>query len=250
MNGIDFLEHSGASASEPFRLRRAGQLVSFPDPREQNYQWVLMVLSTRFVPGTPEDLLDWQRELVFVRWCAAWDMPQFESARRLAYLVDRYRPALTSDLVTFAAGQDLAQLWRERRWQKLLDLIDCLPGHSWFSTAVSKDKDHARMLAEAIQARRQAEGEDGEPKKAEGPPMNTWTPEVAELRTLADAVRRVEHAIFAVQMGKKAGEPPAPLPRPTSALEDALRVADHYSRKAAHEALVARVLPQKAAVKP
>ena len=239
MNGIDLLEHGGGH----FMVRHGGELISLPDPREHHYQWVLIVLQLGHVPGTPEGIPDWKRQLVFDRWCAAWDLPPFVHARRLAYLVDKYRPAISNDLAVYTHF-DLGELWRARRWTKLLDVIDRLPAHSWYNAAVSNDEEHARMMAESYAARKR----DGD-QDSTGPSLTTWTPEVSVMTNVLDAVRRVEHAVYASQHGKKAGDPPKAVPRPVTALERAMRKAEHDRRKKVHEDLVARVLPHKAAVK-
>jgi len=238
MNEIDLLEHGGGGAA----IRLDGIIWNLPDPREKNYQWVLLVLSVGRVPGTPADLPYAKHEAVFPRWCAAWDLPSFEQARRLTYLVDHYRGALVHDLLVHA-GLDLGDLWRARRWQTLLDVIDRLPGHSHYSAAVANDEEHARMVAEAIAARKERGEDDGD----KGPALTTWSPEVAVMTQVLDAVHSVRYAVVAVQAGKKAGDPPKPARRPVTALERAMRVGEFNRRKAVHEALVARVLPHKAA---
>lgn len=245
MKSIDFLEHGGATGHTPFAVRVNGELITLPNPRERHYQWVLMALQLGHVPGTPEGIPEWKRELVFQRWRAAWELPAFNDARRLAYLVDNYRAAISNDLATYANGLDLGELWRARRWTRLLDVIDRLPAHSWYASCVANDEDHARMMAESVAARKSTAGA----AEDRGPALTTWTPEVAVLTSVLDATRRVEYAIFAAQHGKKAGEPPKLMPRPVTALERALKRAEHDRRKAAHESLVARVLPHKAAVK-
>lgn len=241
MKNVDLLEHGGGN----FCIQRDGELIPLPDPRARNYQWVLAALGLEYVPGTPDDIPDWQRALVFDRWRAAWDLPDFNDAHRLTYLVDHYRAAISNDLAVHA-GVDLGDLWRARRWNKLVDIIDRLPAYSWYSASVANDEEHAKMLAESIASRK----DSGEEPESKGPPLVTWTPEVAALHGVWDAVRRVEYAVFAAQHGNKAGEPPKPLPRPVTALEKAMAAAEHNRRKSAHEALVARVLPRKAEVKP
>lgn len=240
MKSIDLLEHGGGN----FAVRHLGMIWNAPDPREMHYQRVLITLNLEFVDLGIVGLSEWKNRAIFERWCAAWDLPSFNDARRLAYIVDHYRSALSHDLATYA-GEDLGRLWRERRWIKLLDLIDHLPAHSHYSATVANDEDHARMVAEAIQARRAS----GEPVEDRGPSLVGWTPEVAAITRLIDATNAVRHAVIAVQVGKKAGAPPEPERRPKSALEKALKRAEFNRRKAAHEALVARVLPHKAAVK-
>ena len=240
MTDIDFLEHGGGH----FHVRHHGELIPLPDPRAQHYQWVLMALHLEFVPGTPGDIPDWKRAVVFDRWRAAWELPTFPDARRLAYLVDNYRAALNNDFAT-RTHHDLGTLWRGRRWALMIDVIDRLPAHSWYAASVSMDEDHARMMAESLAARE----DSGEKSKSDGPALTTWTPEVAAITSVLDAVRDVRYAVVAVQHGNKAGEPPKPAPRPVTPLERAMKLAAFNRKKAKHEALVARLLPKKAAVK-
>lgn len=243
MKSIDLLEHGGAG-DQPFAIRLDGYTIEMPDPREMHYQDILMTLGVGHVHWTPEGIPDWKRALVFDHWCAAWDLPSFAEARRLAYLVDHYRPSISSDLTTHA-GVDLGDLWRARRWTKLLDLIDRLPGHSWYSAAIANDEEHAKMVAQAAQERKAS----GEAAPDSGPSLVGWSPEVAATTRLIDAVNGVRYAVIAVQAGKKAGDPPKPERRPVTAIERAMRAAEFNRRKTAHESLVARVLPHKAAVK-
>lgn len=237
LNGVDLLEHGGGH----MHVRIGGELIPMPDPRTKNYQWVLMCLKIGHVPGTP-NVPEWQRVRVFQRWCAAWDLPGFEDARRLTYLVDNYRAAISNDLAVHA-GADLGTLWRARRWTFLLDVIDRLPGHSWYAATVSMDEKHAEMLAASI-AERRASGDAAENNA--GPPLTSWTPEVAALTNVLDAVRGVQHAIVAVNSEKgKMPKPPQPSARPRTPLENAIRVAEHRHRKAKHEALVARLVRKR-----
>lgn len=242
MNSIDLLEHGGASARWPFAIRHHGETLELPNPRDRHYQWVLIALGVEHVPGTPGDLPDWKRQLVFERWRAAWELPSYNDARRLAYLVDNYRAAISHDLV--GLGLDLGELWRTRRWLLLIDVIDRLPGHSWYASTAAQDEDHARMIAESL-----AERQQGDAAEDRGPSLQGWTPEVAMLTNILDATRAVQYAVYAAQHGKKAGEPPKPSPRPSTALEKAMKSAELRRRKAAHESLVARVLRCPAPVK-
>lgn len=238
MQNIDFLE---LATGGPFIIRVNGETVELVDPADLGFQAILLSLQQRHVPGTP-NMAEWRRAAVFDRWAAHYDLPDFESARRLAYLIDHHRSALVYDLQTMAQV-DLGVLWRTRRWRTLLDLIDHLPSHSWFSAAVASDEDHANMLAETIIAR-QAEGEKD--ASASGPSLTSWTPEVSYLKRIEDAVRYVAWATFAAQSGTKAaGKPPEPGPVPSTPLERALKRAEFERRMKAHKSLVARVLPHK-----
>lgn len=237
MNDIDFLEHGGGH----FHVRHRGVLTPLPNPRDRHFQWVLGALQLRHVPGTPEDIPEWKRALVFDRWCAAWDLPDFQNAQRLTYLLDKYRAPIAHDLQV-VAHLDLGELWRARRWVKILDILDRLPAHSWYSASVSMDEEHAKMLADSLTAQIEATGEK---PKSKGPALTQWTPAVAALTTLTDAVNSVRYAVTASAAGSKAGEPPKPMPRPQTPLETAMAVAEYRRRKAKHEALAARLLPHK-----
>lgn len=237
MNDIDFLEHGGGH----FCVIHRGVTIPLPSPRERHFQWVLAALQHEHVPGTPPDVSEWKRALVFDRWRAAWDLPDFLNAQRLAYLVDKYRAPIAHDLQV-VARLDLGELWRARRWVKILDVLDRLPAHSWYSASVSMDEEHAKMIADSIMAQVEATGEK---PKEKGPALTSWSPEVAAITTLTDAVNGVRYAVIASASGGKAGEPPKPLARPRTPLETALALAEHRRRKAKHEALAARLLPHK-----
>ena len=238
MKSIDLLEHGGGD----FQIRFDGWVMDMPDPREMHYQEILVGLAVGHVRWTPHNIPEWKRLAVFERWCAAWDLPSFNDARRLAYAVDHYRGALVHDLRVYGAGLDLGELWRARKWQTLLDIIDRLPSHSHYAATMANDEEYARMVAEAITERKNR----GESTEDKGPALTTWTAEMAALTNILDAVNSVRYAVVAVQAGKKAGEPPKPARRPVTALEKAMRRAEYNRRKSVHEALVARVLPHKA----
>lgn len=243
MDDIDLLEHGGGS----FRIRLDGEDLPLIDPRAMHYQRVLMALQAEQVPldiEPPPPVWTWPA--IFTRWCAAWDLPSFGSARRLAYLVDHYRAPIAHDLRVHA-GLDLGTEWRARRWRSLIESIDRLPGHGHFSAAMANDEQYAEMVAKAAaDAGKTRPGAEND----SGPSLIGWSPELAMLTNVLDAVNNVRYAVIAVQAGKKAGEPPKPARRPQTALEKAMRRAEFNRRKAAHESLVARVLPHKAAVKP
>lgn len=232
MKDIDLLEYG-----TPFALRVDGKLLQLQDPAGMHYQAVLSCLAVGIAPGTP-DVADWKRKMIFDRWCAAYDLPVFQDAQRLAYLVDHYRSAISYDLMTYA-NQDLGDLWRRRRWRTLLDVLDHLPSHSWYNATVSNDPEHAKMVAASIAARKDA----GEETEKTGPHLTTWTPEASLLTSLIDAVRNVSYTVAATNGAKT--EQPAPAPRPQTALEIAIKRAEYERRKAKHEALADRLLPNR-----
>jgi len=211
-----------------------------PHPRELSFQQVLAVIGRASLYPMVETQTPRQDRAAYDAWAANHDLPDFQNAQRLCYLVDHFEAELTYDFRAFLGGTDMAELWRERRWRTMLMLIDRLPAHSWYSAALANDEQHAEMLAKAIAAR----GDD-EDAPSKGPAWNTWTPEVAMLTQVVDAVRSLQHTLVAVN-AEKAPPPPEPLPRPTGALEKAVKIAEFNLRKAKHQALVARVLPHKA----
>lgn len=235
MSNLDLVE---AASGGPLVMRHLGETFTLAEPAAMPYQHVLYSLRTLRAPDVPRPMAEWKQERVFERWCAHFDLPEFASAQRLAYLIDHYRSALVYDLQVHAHGVDLGELWRARRWRTLLDIIDHLPAHSWYSSAVSTDEEHAKMIAESLAAR-ESEGE----QTPSGPPLHTWTPEVAALTTVIDCLRSLEHTLAAVNGNK--GERPKPMPRPGTPLEGAIKRAKHAARKAQHDALTLRLLPHK-----
>ncbi len=241
---MDNLEIIEAAHGGPFVVRATAP--GYPptthvivDPVDMDFMSVLQTLQVEHVP-LPVGLRcsEWKRALLFSAWAAHYDLPDFTSAQRLAYLLDRYRSAIVYDIQTFC-GADIGALWRSRRWRTALDLIDHLPAHSWYSAAVANDEEHAAMIAESLAAR-QSEGE----KASASPDLHTWTPEVAAITSVTDAIRQLIYTTRAVQ-GDKQAKPPEPLPRPSTPLEAAIKRANFSARQERHEALVKRLLPHK-----
>lgn len=234
MGDIDRIE---AARGGPLRFLLDGERYRIADPKGVDYQRILAVLHD---PRHLTDLRmpEWKRTALAQAWAAHYDLPEFNHAKRLCYLVDRYADPLISDLRRHA-GVDMLELWRDRRWRTLLAIIDRLPPQSAYAVAVGEDPEHSEMLANALAER--AENEDGESK---GPSVATWTPEVDVLTALRDDVRVLTYTVRASNGDKKA-QPPKPLPRPVTPLERAQKKADFGRRKAKHDSLVARMLPHK-----
>lgn len=131
------------------------------------------------------------------------------------------------------AGVDLLREWQRRRVRYLLSAIDHLPRNSHYAEAVSQDEEHALLLSAAL---------DAAPASEYRPPMSTWSPEVAMLADLIDAVNGVRGVLVAAN--RKPGSPPPEVkayPRPGTMLEKVRR----EQRRKRHEELVARVLPNR-----
>lgn len=115
-------------------------------------------------------------------------------------------------------------LWRQRRWRRLLSLIERLPAASHLAEAQSDDEDLARALL-------------GKPQSEYRPRISEWSPVVAELNNVVDRLGELTATLVAVNGGK----PPRvrPRPRPYTAID---RVR-WQMREQQHASLVARLLP-------
>lgn len=221
-------------------VRARGEVFELADPASMPYQLVLTYLQDGWPPASPPGATFREARLLFERWCAHFDLPSFDDAQRLAYLVDHYPDAIAYDL-QHLLRVDLGELWRARRWRTLLAFIDRLPGHSWYSAAITEDEEHAKAMAEIL-----ANRPEGEEKKDDSPSWTTWTPEVAALKELQDSVNYLAYITVAANSEGKAPAPPKPVSRPNSPIANALRRVELERREAKHQSLVARMLPHKA----
>lgn len=114
----------------------------------------------------------------------------------------------------------------------MLNLIDHLPRDSFYAQAVANDEEHAAAMVAA---------DTGEKRPETGPPMSTWSAEVAVLADLVDAVNVLRNTLVAVNSKDGKGGKLVPYPRPTTVIDKVRK----NSRKARHEQMVARVLPHK-----
>ena len=235
MQQIELLEFGGGG----FAVRHHGSLTVLRDPRDMHFQAVLLALRSRVAPGMPDTARSWQVDIVFDRWRAAWDLPEYENANRLAYLVDHFRSAISHDLSVYT-HYDLGALWRGRRWTLLLDILDRLPPHSQFAAALAMDEEHAELLAKSL-AERQESGESD----SRTPSLTTWTPEVSMLASVIDAVNGVMYAVVSANSEKR-HQPPEPYPRPKTALQRVSSRVSYRRRETQHQALAKRMLPHKA----
>ena len=219
-----------------------GSTYVLPDPASIPWREVVTILENpnALVGRAPKGLRGigmWRWALVRDAWAAAFDIGNAQQARRLCYVMSRYPTAVEADFARFRPGINPHDLWRARRWRELLSLIDHLPQNTHYHHAVSQDEDHARMLIEAEKAAK-ARGDEPPPS---GPSMATWSPEVAILTTLVDAVKENTYTTVKVATDKGGGAPPKPMPRPSSVLEKVrLRM-----RAQAHDILVRRMLPHQ-----
>jgi hypothetical protein len=118
----------------------------------------------------------------------------------------------------------------------LLNLIDHLPQNTWYQAAVNMDPEHAEMI---IKAREKAK-KDGAPDPGPAlPSLAIWSPTVDKLAQIIDELRALQVAVVRSQGGS--AKDPKPVLRPGNAMESARLRA----RQREHEAMKARLLPNK-----
>ena len=229
--------------SGPFRYRHDGEVHHPPSPVDLPILEILTILEQGYLPGTPY-MSGWKSRALFERWCVHYDLPPLHSLQRLTVLVERYRAEIEVDLQALYR-LDLTAMWQAREFRRLLNFVDHLPANTWYHEAVVNDPDHVRQLVEAEEHRKDQAGDEGDGKPP-SPPLHSWSPEVAKLTEVLDAVRDVSWKVEAVQSEKgKAPKHPPPAPRPSSPLDAARKQMAHERRLKKHKRLAARILPHK-----
>lgn len=214
--------------------------VVLPDPRLLGFQEVLRILRDKvFEELHDKQITIYSIDTILNLWRAAYDLPEINAAIRLVYVVDHYQGALEYDLQSHL-GVDLGELWQQRRWGRLLSLIDRLPSHTWYAQAVSEDEEHTAMLAKQL-----AEAElSGERREDPDPPISTWSPEVAKLTDIQDTLKELVHITVSMNAEQKVPEPKFAA-RPNSSLKRQADRIKQEMREERHQKLVARVLPDR-----
>jgi hypothetical protein len=160
---------------------------------------------------------------------------------RLVVLISRYDKAIQADLLQ-VYGLDLGTEWRERRWQRLLDLIDELPRTSRFRELIAQDEELARIQAEADWAARKTAKKD--PVRESALPLREWSPEVDMLAGVFDRLGGVISSLYASR-GIKNAPKFKPLKRPETAYERLMRRFSEQEKQRIHESIIAAVLPNR-----
>lgn len=238
------LDDIDAARCGPFRVIYRGDRYQLDGPARLPWQLVLAHID---LERAPIDLV-WEDDLNILQlraigraWARHFGLPSIQQAQRLAYLVDHYHDELEYELQRIHRI-DLDQEWRARRWRRLLSLTDRLPRNTHYSAAVANDPEHAELLAKAM-ADAKARGEDSD--EPTGPPIQDWSPEVAELVVVGEKIDRLTYVTQMIAANGKGVAKPEPAPRPVTELARATRRAERNRRQAAHEALAARLLPHK-----
>lgn len=119
-------------------------------------------------------------------------------------------------------------LWRQRRWRRLLNLIDHLPANSFMNQALVNDEAYARLV-KAERKKLEASGQ----KADSSPSMATWSPEMNLLAVIVDKLSVL------IEIQKTKPSRPVQYPRPKTAF-DRLEVSE---MREIHDRLTAALVP-------
>lgn len=247
MSDLEALTLLDAERSERFSL--AGEAhVNLVPAADLQWQWVAecaeddrafieFVAGRRHMPA---------RDIGELRlsWVAHQGLLVGDDLRRLVWMVGTFSRPLAVDLRRLY-GVSLGDLWRDRRWRELLELIDYLPRASWSQMAIANHPEHADRMAKAIAQRRL--DTFGTVEEDPGPPLVEFTPEVAMLANVVDAISAVRHAIIQVNSSSKGPKPkpPPPMPRPRTLVDRLVEKQERIIRWGKHEALADRLLARR-----
>ncbi len=120
--------------------------------------------------------------------------------------------------------------WRQRRWRRLLSIIDQLPRNSRYCEAVAQDEQLAEVLLDEPDA-------DVSPKPVRR--LSEWSVPVELLTAILNRLGELTQAVAMLGGAKPRKIQPAPFP--TSVMEKLRK----RRREKQHRALVALVLPSQ-----
>lgn len=175
-------------------------------------------------------------------WRLHWGLLTGDDLQRLLWLVNTFAFELEVDLKRLD-GLSLKALWQGREWRRLLNHIDRMPSDTWTQTAMVNHPEHASRLAEQIAAAKIRGDIPDKPL----PSAVTWSPEVAALSAVVDAVNSVRHAVIKTADPNSKIKAPEPVPRPDSAVARLIGTKERTLRWRAHESLADRLLPGRRA---
>lgn len=225
-----------------FHYRHGGRVKTLPAAVDLPDVLLIQVLTdisawiqwTTPEPGAPM----WAIWEIRDAYCLSQGLPLEDAdITHLVSMVDRYGEALEVDLLNHG-GLDLIELWRARRWRRLLNVIDRLPQASHYSEQMLNDRE---VVLEIKKRQHEREKREGKKRVVTGTPVSQYTTEVSMLRDIINAVNSLRAAVIAANGGKP-GET-KPYPGPITLLDS----AEHEIRQSEHESLVARVMPGKRA---
>lgn len=183
------------------------------------------------------------REIAPLRryWVVQQGLVAGDDLARLLWILGHFRNEVEVDLLQ-RVGVRLGDLWQRREWRLLLNLIDHLPRTTWTQQAMANHPEYAEKVAEAIAKRRSADVSDEAPSY----PLLDWSPEVAGLAAVVDAVNALRSTLIAVNL-ERGKQPPKiePFPRPRPLVDTMVDKKERALRWARHEDLTRRLLPAR-----
>lgn len=222
MNPLDLLD---AEIRGPMRVRVAGGIVELPAADSLSWRMILASLTDPLyflgivLPPDFPHIEWWKLEPLRRAWMQHNGLPDSQQAQRLVYMVERYWTGIEYDL-RYRLDTSLGDLWRERRWRELLNLIDQLPAASQLNRLMADDEEHMEAVLRA-QAKQSSSG------GSSGPSMAEWSQTNALLAKVLDAIRQ-NTAVTRAAAGDKKQPNLQPEPRPRTALD---RVRDRLERE-------------------
>ncbi|WP_073946526.1 hypothetical protein [Streptomyces kebangsaanensis] len=236
---LDAIEREGDPDAGPFTVTVAGARYTLADP--VGLPWRAIAHLGSDIEHDVHTLFGDQAEQFRRHPMPVWKLNRLVDAWkehyalggsvRLVALLERYGQAIEADLADRQV--DLAQLWSERRWRRLLNLVDQLPTDSRTLVAMAEDEELTAALPEP------------EPGPPPPPPLRTWTPEVEKLTLIADRLGELITAVHNT-VAKRPGRSPRPLPRPETARDRIKR----QRRRAKYERLKAQLAAAAAEGRP
>jgi hypothetical protein len=231
------LDQLDAERRGPFSVRLRGKRVVLPEASTLPWKAVASTIGSahsfmEHVWPKHVDIPAWMVEKVQERWCLHQGLTDLDQTKRLVYTMHRYAEAIEYDLrekMRLSAGE----MWRDRRWRELLNLVDGLPSNTMTSQALANDKEHLRMVLK----------QSPKQKGSGGPRLADWSLTNAQLATLIDAVNAQRITMIGLARTKGAKPSFEPQARPRTAVDE----IEYEMRKAEHQGMVDLLLPHKAA---
>lgn len=176
----------------------------------------------------------WKLEVVYNTWLIHNGLPNAGQIQRLIYMMERYGEGIEYDLRNHL-NTSLGDLWRDRRWREILNLLDRLPSNSHMNQLLVNDEEHLAAVMARQQQRDQA---------PTGPSMSDWSQTNALLAKLIDAVNRGTETAKGIA-NPKSRPSIHPEPRPRTAA-DAVRSRIDRQRHEEMNSILLRDRPARA----
>ena len=145
---------------------------------------------------------------------------------RLTFYLSRFRDAIEADLAF--RGVSLNQLFAQKKWRLLLNLINHLPPNSYFNEALTNDREVMMEMHRIQEARR--EGSDGEERPV-GPRVSQVSEEARRLGEVVTELRRLGSYVMVASPKSSATKPQSVKPYPQPVMIDGA-TGDWIGRKA------------------